>query len=406
MNMSAQDDLCVGGCAKVTSDDEIAPDMNFANVLFLSTSPWASPYWFRRQHFARHLARRGQKVLYVDPQKSSVQLARQRGVGALVRPEHKSRLDRISEGGHFAVFRPPLAWPYHVRSRTGSVLNKCRLAVSVRATAWAFFGGESYVQVVYHPVDLLVTDRRQPILYEIVDRFDAYPEYADMRSFIYHWHCRACALASKIVVTAESLIPAGFEEKVTIIPNGVDHTLFSKGIELPCPPDLARISSPRAVYAGALLDWFDFELVTETARKLPDVQFILLGFPEREYTFESPNIHYLGQKAQSDLPAYYAHSQVGIIPFRVNDLTRDVNPLKLYEYLSAGLPCVSIPMDPIKHLAAGGVLSLVEGADAFAAAIREQRRAADEPDAIRARNQIAAQHSWDHLSRQFEQVLI
>lgn len=380
--------------------------MNCLGIQFLSTSPWSSPYWFRRQHFALQLARQGHSVLYVDPQRSVVQMGKQYGIGVLRDPQFRSVMEPMDDARHFAVFRPPLAWPYHVRSRVGSVLNKFRLSMSVRSAARGFLGDRPYCQVVYNPLDLLVLDKKKPILYEIVDRFDAYPEYSSMQGFIAHWHNRACVLASKIVVTAESLIPEGFEDKVTIIPNGVDHPLFSRGREQPCPADLERVPSPRAVYAGALLDWFDFDLLTETARKLPDVQFVLLGFPEREYVFDSSNIHYLGQKAQRDLPAYYAHSQVGFIPFRINELTRHVNPLKLYEYFSAGLPCVSIPMDPIQQMEARGVLSLAVGADAFSAAIAAQLRDGMASDAVQARDYISTQHSWEHLAHQFEQVLM
>jgi glycosyltransferase involved in cell wall biosynthesis len=66
-----------------------------------------------------------------------------------------------------------------------------------------------------------------------------------------------------------------------------------------------------------------------------------------------PNLHFLGRRPYETLPAYCRHFDVGLIPFKVNELTRAVNPIKLREYLAAGLPVVSTPMPEValyKHL--------------------------------------------------------
>src|SRR5262249_11768791 len=53
------------------------------------------------------------------------------------------------------------------------------------------------------------------------------------------------------------------------------------------------------------------------------------------------NIHLLGQKTYDELPNYAKAFDVAILPFVINDLTLAANPLKLREYLAAGLPVVS-----------------------------------------------------------------
>jgi glycosyltransferase involved in cell wall biosynthesis len=57
-----------------------------------------------------------------------------------------------------------------------------------------------------------------------------------------------------------------------------------------------------------------------------------------------PNVHLVDAVPSNDIPAYVAAFDVGIIPFVVDDLTRGVSPLKMYEYLAAGVPVVATPL--------------------------------------------------------------
>ena len=66
---------------------------------------------------------------------------------------------------------------------------------------------------------------------------------------------------------------------------------------------------------------------------------------------QKPNVHLLGRKAYADLPPYMKRFDVGLIPFRLNELTRNVNPIKLREYFSAGLPVVSSDIPEVRHYA-------------------------------------------------------
>jgi glycosyltransferase involved in cell wall biosynthesis len=66
-----------------------------------------------------------------------------------------------------------------------------------------------------------------------------------------------------------------------------------------------------------------------------------------------PNVHLLGQKSHDELPAYCRGFDVGLIPYRIDSEVKFINPLKLREYLSAGVPVVSTSMpevQPYAHL--------------------------------------------------------
>jgi glycosyltransferase involved in cell wall biosynthesis len=115
-------------------------------------------------------------------------------------------------------------------------------------------------------------------------------------------------------------------------------------------------------FFGLIRDWVDIDLLAQVARKRPEWHFVVIGDADSSVDLgryaSLANMHFLGRRPYKDLPAYCRQFSVGLIPFKVNDLTYAVNPIKLREYLSAGLPVVSTPMPEVKLYA-----HLVEIAD-------------------------------------------
>lgn len=136
--------------------------------------------------------------------------------------------------------------------------------------------------------------------------------------------------------------------------HGVDHALFARALEdaTVVPPDLAALPHPRIGFYGTLRDWVDFELIGHVARKRPDWALVLIGqeLADTSPLRGLPNVHRLGQKLHSELPAYCKGFDVGMIPYRIDERMTFVNPLKLREYLSAGLPVVSTPVPEVTRL--------------------------------------------------------
>jgi glycosyltransferase involved in cell wall biosynthesis len=156
------------------------------------------------------------------------------------------------------------------------------------------------------------------------------------------------------------------------LPNGVDYGFFAGG-NAAVPEDLATIRRPRAIYVGAMDAWFDFETMNEVAKRMLDVSFVFIG-PSglaRRRLQERPNVHLLGPRPHTSLPGYLHNSDVGLIPFDATgsaELVNAIHPLKLYEYLAAGLPVVAARWEELEGLASPAVLC--SSADEFAAAIR------------------------------------
>lgn len=165
-----------------------------------------------------------------------------------------------------------------------------------------------------------------------------------------------CRRSDLVITTSMALQTAKspWNPNTILVPHGVDYDHFSRAVreDLPCPDDLADIPRPRLGFFGLIRDWVDLDLLAEVARKRPEWHFVFIGDADSNVNIGQyralRNMHFLGRRSYQDLPDYCRHFDVGLIPFKINELTRAVNPIKLREYLAAGLPVISTPMPEVK----------------------------------------------------------
>ena len=135
---------------------------------------------------------------------------------------------------------------------------------------------------------------------------------------------------------------AGRCRRLEIVRNAADFDHFSR---LPQSSLPAHIRRPVVGYYGAIADWFDIETVAHIAESRPDWSIVLIGHTRGSsigtVAERHANIHLLGEKPYQDLPKYLSWFDVCIIPFKLNDLILSTNPVKFYEFMSAGKPVVS-----------------------------------------------------------------
>ena len=151
------------------------------------------------------------------------------------------------------------------------------------------------------------------------------------------------------------------------VSHGVDVSHFGRALDptTVVPEDVGSLPRPVVGFFGLLADWVDFSLVRALALARPAWSFALVGkaAADLEPLRGLSNVHLLGQKPYAALPGYCRAIDVGIIPFRMSELTVRANPLKLREYLAAGLPVVSTPLPEVARY--NGMVRLASGPEEF-----------------------------------------
>lgn len=139
-----------------------------------------------------------------------------------------------------------------------------------------------------------------------------------------------------------------------LVTHGVDVAHFSNACRksVAAPADCAGLNGPVIGFFGLMADWVDTEVFRYLASARPEWSLLLIGEVQTDTSMlrKLPNVHLLGRRSYQSLPAYCKAIDVAILPFKINELTIASNPLKLREYLAAGLPVVATPLPEIMKL--------------------------------------------------------
>jgi len=261
---------------------------------------------------------------------------------------------------------------------------------------WSFAPDVAYLVDEFRP---------ERVLYYCVDDFASFSGYD--RDQVLRDEAALCRRADVVVTTSLALQEAkqSLNPHTVLVSHGVDYEHFRRALTEPQiePSDLAAIPHPRLGFFGLIRDWVDLDLLAEVARRRPEWHFVLLGDSTVDLgSGGAPaNMHFLGRKPYAELPAYCAGFDVGLVPFRINELTRAVNPIKLREYLAAGLPVVSTPLPEVRLL--GDLVHVAATADETVAAI--ERALSGGRAQAEALSAAMAGETWDCKVARIEQAL-
>lgn len=219
-------------------------------------------------------------------------------------------------------------------------------------------GMTDVVNMVFNPAAGMIAGKlgESQIVYYCVDEYTAFTGSAALKDI----EEKLFRDADLVVVSAEKLFEdkKHFNPNTHIIRHGTDWRHFRTAIdgELEMPADIATLPHPIIGFHGLLADWVDFELIRKLAEHFADGSVVLIGkttvdAEEKIKVLDGiPNVHRLGRKPYAELPAYCVSFDVAINPFVINELTLAANPLKVREYLAAGLPVVSTDIPEVRVL--------------------------------------------------------
>ena len=374
-----------------------------------STADWDSPFWTNKQHMAVHMADRGFRVLYVEslglrrPSASARDIGRigrrlLRGLGVARRVRDRVR-----------VFSP-IVLPFH-GSRVCRWINDSLLLAGLRLLMGAL-GFRRPIVWTYNPLLNHVATRlpRAMLVYHCVDNLAAAPGLpADT---IVAQEASMLAAADVVFTTSLDLQQRCSRRapgRTHYFPNVADYNHFSAARRPgPIPDDLQAIPAPRIGFVGAVSGYkLDLDLIARVAEERPDWHWVMIGQigegqPDTDIgLLRRPNIHLLGPRDYKALPDYLRGFDVAVLPCAMNAYTRSMFPMKFFEYLSAGRPVVTTPLDALRDYRAACYVA--GSAEEFAGAIARvlEGRVPDEALCLR----LALRHTWEWRLTEMLRVL-
>ena len=139
--------------------------------------------------------------------------------------------------------------------------------------------------------------------------------------------------------------------------------------------EFSAFPQPLVGFIGAISGYkLDFALIRQMVMSRPQYQFVFIGkvgegdpWTDIQDLQDLPNLHFIGPKAYSDLPAYLHQFAACLLPCAINEYTRNMFPMKFFEYLAAGRPVVTTPLPALASY--GDLCYIAATADELAACL-------------------------------------
>jgi GT2 family glycosyltransferase/glycosyltransferase involved in cell wall biosynthesis len=344
----------------------------------------------RPQHIAKYLARLGYRVFYFTTTPESNY--REPGYEILESPEPGVFICKLFHDG------PPLS--IYDRPMDGIARDSLLASALMMFDQCAVSCAASIVDLPFwRPLAEVLPGAA--LIYDCMDHHAGFSTHApEMEE-----EERKLLSSADVVVTTSTWLSesVGKIAPNTIIRNGAEVALFANAVRREATEPSRR---PRVGYVGTIAEWFDMALVVAAAKAYPAWDFVLVGSThgcDLNLVKGIPNIDLLGERPYAEVPGHVASFDVCLIPFKLTELIRATNPVKVYEYLSAGKPVVATDLPELRALR-----DLVHVATSEEAFIGELEKAmAERDDAIlaTARSEWAASQDWAARAAAFDELI-
>jgi glycosyltransferase involved in cell wall biosynthesis len=373
------------------------------DILCFAPGPW-DDIWRNRHQIMTRLAR-ANRVLYIEPWAYLHPTLRRLRSGQM----HLSDL----QGPHLRqiranlyVYRPP-SWapradrfPLDVTTQGIYMASLQRVLTRLgfrRPILWLF---QPDMEVFVGRFD------EKLVIYHIVDEYAGYSGISEAwRPVTRRLEQQLARRADVIFVTSPTLLESKrtLNERVLLVPNAVDYEAFSGALakDTAPPADLAGVSPPIAGYVGAINDKVDLSLLARVASRGENWSWVLVGpvtvtDDEGQRALQTlralPNVHLLGRKDVQEVPRYIAACDVGVLPYRVNEWTRNIDSLKIYEYLACGKAIVATDVPAARRFSE--FVHIAQDETEFLQRLNAAREESS-PEWQTRRRTIAAQNTWE-----------
>jgi glycosyltransferase involved in cell wall biosynthesis len=372
------------------------------SIICLSPQEWDAPLPTNRQQIMRRAGRQGHRVLFVETGdflgKHLLRLLRGPARGSLL--AKIIRTSAVAPG--VEVAKAPNVLPWGQRFRVSAAVNGRVAARVVGRRAKRL--PEPRVAWLYDPRASWAIGRSgdRLALYDCVDDYAEQASGRRNRALVAAADREAASRAQLVFTTTEALRRRHLAANplTELVGNVADYGHFARAADRTIArSDLVGLPRPVLGFAGNLLaSKLDLELF-EAVSTRPEVGSVLVAGPADEQLrplleryAAAGTVIWIGPVAYAEVPAVVAAFDVGLIPYAANDYTRNVFPLKLYEYLAAGKPVVASGLPELRGMEPEVVVA--EGPEAFAdAAVAAIGRCS--PAEVSRRQALAAANTWE-----------
>ena len=213
---------------------------------------------------------------------------------------------------------------------------------------------------------------------------------------------RLLKIVDGVIVTSQGLYNSKRDLCKTcfMVKNAVNFNLFSRGFH-------SRIDALKTVgYIGTIDERLDYDLLQYLLTQMADVKFVFVGRINTRsgdtVLHRFPNASFTGAKKPDELPGYLKSFSAGIIPFVKNDFTRGIYPMKINEYLAAGLPVVSTDFSDLSDF--DGTVRIAGDKATFLQHLQTEL-ATDTTEKRASRQDIARQNTWAVRARELSDAI-
>lgn len=359
------------------------------NLVYFSPVPWASfaqrPHKFVEQFHAKT----GGKVLWIDPYP-----ARLPTFADFARIKVRHNMHNLSENiPSWLTPIYPKAFPIEPLRGFNKTNNLFWSDIFVKIDKW--LQREDTLIGVGKPSDLacqvLAKYRNRFSFYDAMDDF---PEFHKglSRISMARYEQKVLSLVSKVLVSSTALMKR-FQKQyrdVTFVPNACSPELFPSIDSV-----FALKKQPLIVgYVGMIYHWFDWGIVFKLAQENPSFLFKLIGpLCEPPPGQLLTNMELCPPCDHPTAIAAMAEFSVGLIPFKLNQLTDSVDPVKYYEYRALNLPVISTAFGEMRsHADNDSRVFLIDDQANSAEVLKQALNTRNSSDEI---NQFRLQNSWE-----------
>ena len=405
------------GCLGYTDEDDsgVFKGLEGHSIIYFGPGGW-SGMWRNRHQLMSRFARKN-KVMYVEPIYSMYRFRQQQqrerqGIIDFWQACRKARVSKAAD--NLFIYHSPMFVPIFGRFP----LDKISWWV------WNLLFKQTMKRLGFtKPIIWLSRPnmscfignfKEKLIIYHVVDEYLSYGEMdVERRAKLEKLEQQVLEKADLVIVVSEKLhaTKSVFNKHTYLVPNGVDYASYSKALtdDTPMPSDISQLPKPVIGYSGLISRRLDLGLISYIAKSHTEWSLVLIGEvndggceSELNRLREMKNVYFLGIKEITQVPHYVRVFDVCIVPYKLNEQTQNLSPLKLYDFMAMGKEIVTTDFPIAREFK--DILHIAESNDSFVNCIKEALAENDEA-LFTKRRQIAAQNTWEKRVGKLSEII-